>query len=571
MKLFRQGVWQVGGKKLITYVRYALALFLVIYLLLVWMYFKDNTLQLTSSRLLLWFVIIPITLFGFIMFIRWRQKKSEAEKSESPQNASKKTQPQPFDSYQLFIDSSVCLPEGSDWSEIIGNDDDLTVLSEELSDFDGLPILTKPIDSVITEQATLYDDDDERDNTTYSEDLAEKPDELTLRLWALIDNQLTSSDDALSVLAQHFDRIMQQNIHEPDSALSIHPEWQQHYIASAKEDRSEETNLAMISLSTLSVYLSIPDLADATFLVEMVKQQLVSYGIPEQLLTIHTIITNEDPNAANTNFRNTSFHNNRNNGADSETYQPIQFIHEQLITLAKTSTPEICLFITVDSQINEQWLEANLSVDKAANLLPTEAGVLLIFYNKAAKDLFNLEHKVSFSVTEIGDALPNDVNNMAAETPKPPYANTRQHYLSNLQTIRQLLLDNSFVLLNRNDSTTKVKEKSSEQAIDNKTTMTKAASENSITLLSDINPATQPYDLSLIMTFIDKFIEQGALVNDHHLGHYMPLNSWLPPFLSLALLVSAAKDQQQESDIKLLITQHKHCCVLWLAESNQAP
>lgn len=553
-------------KKLMTYGHYALAIFLVIYLLLVWMYFKDNTRQLTSSRLLLWFVIIPIILFIFILFIRWRQKKSEAEKSESPQKVSKKIQSQPFNSYQLFIDSSVCLPEGSNWSEIIGNDDDLTVLSEELSDFDGLPILTKPIDSVITEQATLYayDDDDERDNTTYSEDLSEKPDKLTLRLWALIDNQLTSSDDALSVLAQYFDRIMQQNIHEPDSALSIHPEWQQHYIASAKEDRSEETNLPVTSLSTLSVYLSIPDLADATFLVEMVKQQLVTYGIPEQLLAIHTIIADEDSNAAHTNSLG-----NGPDDTDSETYQPIQFIHEHLITLAKTSTPEICLFITVDSQINEQWLEANLYVDKAANLLPTEAGALLIFYNKAAKDLLGLEHKVSFSVTEIGDALPDHVNHTDAETSKPPYTNTRQHYLSNLQTTKQLLLDSSFVLLNRNDGTKKATNKSSAQAIDDKATMTKALNENSITLLSDINPIKQPYDLSLIMTFIDKFIEQGALVNDHHLGHYMPLNSWLKPFLGLALLVSAAKNQQQESDIKLLITQHKHCCVLWLAESNE--
>ena len=549
-------------KKLMTYGRYALAIFLVIYLLLVWMYFKDNTRQLTSSRLLLWFVIIPVIMFGFILFIRWRQKKSEAEKSESPQKVSKKIQSQPFNSYQLFIDSSVCLPEGSNWSEIIGNDDDLTVLSEELSDFDGLPILTKPIDSVITEQATLYDD--ERDNTTYSEDLAEKPDELTLRLWALIDNQLTSSDDALSALAQYFDRIMQQNIHEPDSALSIHPEWQQHYIASAKEDRSEETNLPVISLSMLSVYLSIPDLADATFLVEMVKQQLATYGIPEQLLAIHTIIADEDSNAADINSLGNGPDDN-----DSETYQPIQFIHEHLITLAKTSTPEICLFITVDSQINEQWLEANLYVDKAANLLPTEAGALLIFYNKAAKDLLGLEHKVSFSVTEIGDVLPDDVNHTDAETSKPPYINTRQHYLSNLQTIKQLLLDNSFVLLNRNDGTKKATDKSSVQAIEDKATMTKALNENSITLLSDINPIKQPYNLSLITTFIDKFIEQGALVNDHHLGHYMPLNSWLKPFLGLALLVSAAKNQQQESDIKLLITQHKHCCVLWLAESNE--
>lgn len=92
----------MGVKKLITYGRYALALFLVIYLLLVWMYFKDNTLQLTSARLLLWFVIIPIILFGFIVFIKWRQKKSEAEELAPAQKISKKIKTPPIDSYQLI-------------------------------------------------------------------------------------------------------------------------------------------------------------------------------------------------------------------------------------------------------------------------------------------------------------------------------------------------------------------------------------------------------------------------------------------------------------------------------------
>ncbi|WP_436880249.1 hypothetical protein [Psychrobacter okhotskensis] len=526
------------------------------------MYFKDNTLQLTSARLLLWFVIIPIILFGFIVFIRWRQKKSEAEELAPAQKISKKIKAPPIDSYQLFINSSICLPEGIDWPEIIDNDNDLTVLSEALSDFDGLPILTKPIEGVITERAALYAYDNELDNETYPEDAAESLNELTLRLWALIDNQLTASDDALSVLAQHFERIMQQNIHEPNSALNIHPEWQQHYIASTPEDSSAEDSLPVISLSTLSVYLSIPELADANYLVERLKQQLATYGIPEQLLTIQTIIADKNP-------RHTDSFHNSHDGADSETYQPLQFIHGQLIALTKAATPEICLFITVDSQINEQWLEANLYVDNASNLLPTEAGILLIFYNKAAKDLLDLDHKVRFSMTEIGEALPNDASSMAAEVPQQAYSNTRQHYLANLKTIKQLLLDNSFALLDRHDDKTKAEEKKSAQAIDNKTTMTDTLSENSITLLSDINPSTQPYDLSLLMTFIDEFIAQGALVNDHHLGHYMPLNSWLQPFLCLALLVSAAKEQPQESDIKLLITQHKHRCMLWLAESNQ--
>ena len=75
--------------------------------------------------------------------------------------------------------------------------------------------------------------------------------------------------------------------------------------------------------------------------------------------------------------------------------------------------------------------------------------------------------------------------------------------------------------------------------------------------------------MSVYMNFLDAFIAQGALVNERHLGHYMPLNHWLKPFISLSLFVDLVENDQQESDSVFLITQHKHCTMLWLADASQ--
>ncbi|MDN5897835.1 MAG: hypothetical protein L0H35_04145, partial [Psychrobacter sp.] len=91
------------------------------------------------------------------------------------------------------------------------------------------------------------------------------------------------------------------------------------------------------------------------------------------------------------------------------------------------------------------------------------------------------------------------------------------------------------------------------------------------TTISDINPLKQPYDLSTYMNFLEAFIAKGALVNEHHLGHYMPLNNWLSPFISLSLFVNMVEKNQQESDEIFLVTQHKHCSMLWLADFSQTP
>ncbi len=144
------------SRKLLSYAIYTSSVVLLVYLLMTWMYFKDNTLQLTTPRLLLWFIILPLSLFGFILITRRHRKNLDNKKTEIPLITDKEIEKEPIESYQLFINASICLPEGSSWSEIVDNKDDLTVLSEDLSDFDGLPILVKPIESVITEQYPLY-------------------------------------------------------------------------------------------------------------------------------------------------------------------------------------------------------------------------------------------------------------------------------------------------------------------------------------------------------------------------------------------------------------------------------
>src|SRR5690606_28875110 len=95
-------------------------------------------------------------------------------------------------------------------------------------------------------------------------------------------------------------------------------------------------------------------------------------------------------------------------------------------------------------------------------------------------------------------------------------------------------------------------------------------SKNNINALTDINPLEQAYNLSAFMTFIDSLIEKDVLVNEHHLGHYMPSNLWLKTFISLSLLISQANSDEQESGLSFLITKHKHDCILWLQHSSEA-
>lgn len=549
----------MSSKKTLTYGRLALVVFLVIYLIVAWMYFKDNTLQLTSSSLLLWFIVIPLVLFGFIILINWWQKKITRNGIEQPPISSKQEKPKQPDSYPLFIYSSICLPEGESWSEIINNDEDLTLLSTELSDFDGLPVLIKPISRVVTES---YDDN-------HTEEQADSIDDSTLRLATLISEQLSLSEEALSVLAQHFNTVQQQNIYEPNLAIHSHPEWQQQHIISANDDSEfAPSKIDSAALITLEVYLCLPDVTNSALLVKVLQQQLASYEIPDSVFTITTIISDH------------THSNSHHSTIGSKTYQPSQFIDEHLISLSKASAPTVYLLIAVDSQINEAWIASSLYAETRSNVIPTEAGTFLMFYNETAQsilDTYDLKNSVRFSLTKIGDVVQNsgaDATDSGSD--RDVRANNKNYYTTHLNSIKQLLFDNSFVLPSSDIESHMTKKKSTSiekrqlESSDKHSTVINRMSENEFFILSDINPSYQPYDLSVFMTFIDKFIAQESIVNDYNLGHYMPKNSWMKPFLGLALFVDLASNSKQELDIKFFITQHKRCCMLWLADFPQA-
>lgn len=596
----------MSATKIMSYSRYILVMLLVVYLILVWMYFKDNALQLTSSNLLLWFVVVPLMLLGSIMAIRWMQKKMENKTGDIPDIAVEQENTKLPNSYRLFMYSSVCLPEGDSWSEVIDNDADLTLLSEDLTDFDGLPILIKPITRLADAASLPYEymhdvylensledsdfDDDSLnqafDNETFDEESHTRRvtdlNSITLRLCSLIHEQLSLSDEILSSIAEHFNSHYQPDSQEPNSAINIHPEWQQHYLISADNENNDESTTTSpdASLSKLPIYLCIPEGADSSLLIAAIKEQLATYAIFEAFISITPIITSDTESA-------------NNNNKDNETYDPIQFINEHVMPLAQAASPELCLLIIADSQINDEWLESQLYSSNTSNIIPTEAGVLLVFCNQAAQDILDIDTNASFLLTEI--CTPNvkdeDVKNsdpkdsiskksMAENNDVNANSNfnnsltNKRSYLNNLTVIKNLLIDNSLSLAPTKKTELQATKKTTAVITDtaSKDSTTKVLpSDISITVLSDINPLNQPYDMSLLMNFIDAFIAHGALVNERYLGHYMPLSTWLKPFISLSLLINLASEGQQESDSIFLITQHKQCSMLWLADYDQTP
>ncbi len=601
----------MNATKIMSYGLYVLVMLLVVYLILVWMYFKDHALQLTSSGLLLWFVVIPLMLLGSIMAIRWMQKKMEDKKENTPDMAVEKESAKLPDSYRLFMYSSICLPEGDSWSEVIDNDADLTLLSEDLTGFDGLPILIKPITRLADAASLPYEymhdvylensdflkdsdfDDDSLnqalDNETFDKESHTRRvtnlNSITLRLCSLIHEQLSLSDEILSSIAEHFNSHYQPDSQEPNSAINIHPEWQQHYLISADNENNDESTTTSpdASLSKLPIYLCIPEGADSSLLIAAIKEQLATYGISESLISITPIVTN-----------NTDAADDHAN--DHKTYNPIKFINEHVMPLAQSASPELCLLIIVDSQINDEWLESQLYSSDKSNVIPTEAGALLAFCNQSAQDVLDIDTNASFLLTEIctppikdedvknRDAKDSDPKDSAAKNsmaenndvntnsnPNDSLTN-RRSYLNNLTIIKNLLIDKSLLLLPTNktelQATKKTKADVKETAnVNYKTNV--SLSDITIIAISDINPEKQPYEISSFINFIDAFIAQGSLVNDCHLGHYMPLSTWLKPFISLSLLINLASEDRQESDSLFLITQHKQCSMLWLVDCLQ--
>jgi hypothetical protein len=291
----------------------------------------------------------------------------------------------------------------------------------------------------------------------------------------------------------------------------------------------------------------VPEGADTDLLIAATKEQLSTYGFLDSLITINPIITSD------TNPKN------------NVTYDPIQFINEHVMPLAQSASPELCLLIIADSQLNDEWLELQLYSSNTSNVIPTEAGVLLVFCNQAAQDVLNIDTCANILLTKIRAPDVKDISTQNADINDHGQSDVcldnRRSYSHRLMRIKDLLLDNSFSLSSTTDKT------HTQTELDNTTDKTNVLyQKNNVTSMTDINPEKQPYDISVYMSFINALTEQDILVNEHYLGHYMPSNLWLKPFISLSLFVNLINTNKQESDFIFLETQHKQCSLLWLAD-----
>ena len=562
-----------------NYIQYALAVILILYLVLVWMYFKDNTSQLTASRLLLWFIIIPLFLFGMILLYRWRLRMTSQESENTEQKHDEIPKSIPIKSHQLFVQSSFSVPEGASWQDIIEErTEDLTTLSEHLHDMDELPVLIKPVSnldieaaysSILTYQELSSDDwldEDANDETSanseehdYSSSSDIDREGVTVRLWALIYEQLNANAENIHLLATHLSTA--DFGEEANVALHAHPDWQSHYIGHTADSVVEKDptdmalNSAMNALSTLTLTLSISRDADATLLSALIKDYLFNCGIPIAKLSIH--LTSMDSDSSLTN--NSQL--NHLNDANTENHLPISFMSQQLATLASDVSARVCLFIAADTHIHDSWVESQSDSYPP----PTEAATLVIFYNAIAQHLLNPD-SVAVSLVEISPDIAKQTRLDDDDTLDYSDMQARQYYAKNLLKIKQLLLENNFTPPPYPSKSLDAAKGSRDQNSSAKAITDTEWLSKSLIAISDINPLSQSYDIALFMTFIEDFIEKGALVNDHHLGHYMPSNEWLKTFLSVSMLVDSVFNDAQELNHHFLITQHKRCCYLWFAE-----
>lgn len=247
----------------------------------------------------------------------------------------------------------------------------------------------------------------------------------------------------LSSLAEHFYQHHQQDTTQSNAAIHIHPEWQQHYLVSANEvsgennSSKENSDDKMTAASTghltnLPIYLCLPSSADSAFLIATIKEQLATYGIPDTRIAITTIITDS------TDVANTVANNSANN---STIATPTEFINRHLLPLSKSTAPDLCLILIADSQISEEWLDTHLYSEQMTNVIPTEAGALLLFSNQAAQELLNIDASTRILLTEIGTAHRTEL------------LSDKRRYLNHLTTIKSLLIDN-MLSLSPTDTTT---------------------------------------------------------------------------------------------------------------------
>lgn len=459
------------------------------------MYFKDNSASLSSGKLLLWFIIIPLLTVGIIFSLSHWQKKIKS-KEEDPKIRAiplEETEKQP-DSYGFFVSSSLSLPEGTSWSEIYNNTNDLTEISDSLYNIDNLPLLIKPIKYIDDDLDWFTDTDIDSTNN------------LNKRLASLINEVIKLNDEALQHFTVYYETLQLKDSKLENMAVSVHPEWQQQYIANTQEDTtySSAVSPAQGRLGEITIFLVLPPHLDADFVATHIRDQLISYMIPAHLLHFINIVSEE-----------------------SDDFAPVDELFKQIQLLSTSHQAQTFFLFGVDLQIDESWLDSH-PITNASNIVPSEAVIMHLFYNHATKDLLELTPHQSVSLTsfELDDTI-----------------NKRSRLGHTLTKIQSYLMH--------------------QWISEEKTALTKPLENRSVQILTDINPIKQPYDLTLINKLADEMTMKGALANEYFLGHYMPLNSSMKTLLSLGLFLIHDDTSEQELDMKLLITQHQRCCLLW--------
>lgn len=505
----------MNTKHILHYTRHALTIILVAYLILTWMYYKDNVAELTSINLLVSFIIIPLALFAAILTIKWQQKKSQNAESAPEETAAPITQDLQPKTHKIHLHSQLLLPEGEQFVDIVENTDDVTVLSPVHVDYDNLPILIKPIGDI----SEPIDDFELQDIDNHNG---------TQRLCQLITHLFDLNDSELSDCAAHFTPTNPEDRAQPNAAVSMHPDWQQSYISSTDSASAEDMiTPEPASFATLPVYIYVPALANIKDIHQVITARLIDYGFDEAHLSFINLTQETNPS------------------------DPLSGLNPQLMALSDNSTPSMAIVIAVDSEINDDWIDEHLSLaDANTALLPEEAASLLVLWNDAADALLDIDAKAQYALLEYHHQ----------DSAKGRSADMRLLNLIKDAIAAKLLnqdakTDNSTAISNS--------EKQGKSADDEGSD---TLSGHSITVLSDINPVKQPFDTAIFMSFVDNILDQGALVNDYQLGHHMHRSDWMRCLIAMSLFADIEVDDQSESDIVCLTMQQDTGYTLWLAE-----
>lgn len=497
------------------------------------MYFKDNASTVSVTHLVNGFVVIPLFILSLILLTHWHYRKSidkEVNNKETATASTKVAEDIPA-SHEVFLRSYVCVPEGQHFNDIIDNSGDLTVLSTKYVDSNNLPILIKPIKDIEYYSEELYSHETNIDS-------------ITQRICLLIDHILIQNENVINQVANHFNLITTARSEENNQnlAISMHPEWQQPFFSETENSTEAISDPKQPSkqLSTLSIYLFIPDLSNTPYIKDYLTQKLIDCGIPEGIIDIQSpVIANQDNTESITDI-----------------------IKTKALHVSQDTNPQLSVIIGADSQINDEWLEEHYFTSTSSSVVPEEAGTMLLIWNNATSTLFDIEDSIVASFTDI--RTKNDTHSYPSD-----YENKSDivDYKTSIRKISQfieqkIILKNKDtdedIVVSRNDK----ENHQSDEGFD--------LDSFKLTALSDISPFTEPDNLVIFMRLLDQLKDKGALVNEHHLGHYVLMNKWMQILISLSLFADVDINDDDEFNKNLLIIHDQVNTLLWITTTTDA-